>query len=210
MKSETFAGTPKMSTNCKPQDVLVALKLCTIGDEPWSFTRLAESLDISVGASHNAITHLRAAGLVFERRGEAVVAKKRLADFLIHGVPAVFFAVRAGIAKGMPTSTFAPMLSRLVPSERTAAGAEAVIPVVWPTPNGKVRGESLIPIYDTAPKAAQQDLALYELLALVDGVRVARGRERRACIEALHEKVTGEKSERGAAERAAVPDLVTD
>jgi hypothetical protein len=179
-----------MSSSCKAQDVLVALKLLTIGDEPWSFTRLSSSLDLSVGASHNAIVHLRAAGLVFERKGAAVIARRRLADFLVHGVPAVFYPVRGGITRGMPTSIYAPMLAKLALPENKKEGA---IPVVWPSPTGTVRGESLAPLYDTVPKAAQTDLALYELLALLDGVRVGRGKERRACADALLAKVMGDE-----------------
>lgn len=179
-----------MSSSCKAQDVLVALKLLTIGDEPWSFTRLASSLDLSVGAAHNAVTHLRAAGLVFERKGDAVVARKRLAEFLVHGVPAVFYPVKGGIARGMPTGTYAPMLAKLQPPENKKEGA---IPIVWPWPTGTVKGESLAPLYDTAPKAASVDAALYELLALLDGVRVGRGKERRACADALLAKVLGDE-----------------
>ena len=43
----------------------------------------------------------------------------------------------------------------------------------------------------TAPKAAAADVALYELLALVDGVRVGSGKERRLCAEALEQRVMG-------------------
>jgi len=171
----------------------VALKLLTIGEEPWSFTRLAGSLSISVGAAHNAISHLRAAQLVYEKAGAAVVARKRLADFLIHGVPAVFFPVRGGIVKGIPTSTYAPMLGKL--DKRPG------VPVVWPSPAGKITGESLEPLYDSAPKAALADPTLYELLALLDGVRAGRGRERSACVEALYLKVAGPGS---------VPPITTD
>lgn len=177
-----------MSSSCKAQDVLVALKLLTIGDEPWSFTRLAQSLGLSVGASHNAISHLKAAGLVYEKKGEAVVARKRLADFLVHGVPAVFYPVRGAITRGMPTGIHAPMLSKLASPENKS---EELIPIVWPLPTGKVRGESLMPLYDTAPRAAMADPALYELLALTDGVRVGTGKERRLCAEALEQKVMG-------------------
>jgi hypothetical protein len=175
-----------MSSSCKAQDVLVALKLLTIGDEPWSFTRLAQSLGLSVGAAHNAITHLRSAGLVYEKRGAAQVARKRLADFLVHGVPAVFYPVKGAITRGIPTGTYAPMLTKLASPDNKSSEA---IPIVWPFPTGKVKGESLAPLYDTAPKAAMADLVLYELLALVDGIRVGVGKERRLCAEALEVKV---------------------
>lgn len=182
-----------MSGTCKAQDVLVLLKLLTIADEPWTFTRLAKSLGLSVGASHNALTHLRAAGLVYEHAGDAVVARRRAADFLVHGVPAVFYPVRGAIERGIPTGTSAPMLLKYASA---GAKVEGAIPIVWPSATGKVRGETLLPIYDTAPKAALADAALYELLALVDAVRVGHGKERKACADALTSKVAaGDKGD---------------
>ena len=185
-----------MSGSCKAQDVLVLLKLLTIAEEPWTFTRLAKSLGLSVGAAHNGLTHLRAAGLVYERAGAAVVARRRAADFLVHGVPAVFYPVRGIIEKGIPTGMSAPMLLKYAGASGAVDKAEIAIPVVWPSVTGKVRGETLLPIYATVPKAALADAALYELLALVDAVRIGRGKERRACADILISKVSaGDKGD---------------
>jgi hypothetical protein len=41
-----------------------------------------------------------------------------------------------------------------------------------------VRGESFSPLYKSAPYAAKNDSELYQLLALVDGIRGGRARER--------------------------------
>jgi len=189
-----------MSDSCKAQDVLVLLKLLTIAEEPWTFTRLAKSLGLSVGASHNALAHLRAAGLVYERAGDAVVARRRAADFLVHGVPAIFFPVKGGIEKGIPTGTSAPMLSKYADGK----GKDGSVPTVWPSTTGKLRGEVLLPLYKTVPAAAVLDLALYELLALVDAIRAGRGKERRTCADVLVSKISpgdrGDRSELAAAE----------
>lgn len=168
----------------KSQDVLVVCKLLCIGDEEWGFAKLAKSLWISVGAAHNAIAHLRAAGLVLERGGEAVVAKKRLFDFLVHGVPATFYAVKSGITRGMATG---------IGGQTSVSGitTEDATRMVWPTPNGKTSGEGLEPLYATVPKAAAADAKLYELLSLVDAVRAGKAKERRVGADLLERLVLG-------------------
>jgi hypothetical protein len=50
-------------------------------------------------------------------------------------------------------------------------------PLVWPDPQGEVRGEAFSPLYKSAPKVARNNGLLYELLALVDAIRDGRARE---------------------------------
>ena len=50
---------------------------------------------------------------------------------------------------------------------------------MWPDPEGTVRGLAFSPLTRGTPKAARQDPALYEVLALVDAIRDGRVRERR-------------------------------
>jgi hypothetical protein len=177
----------------KPQDILVALKLCCIGGDEWSFTRLGKSLFISVGAAHNAVEHLRSAGLVFERAGEAVVARKKLFEFLVHGVPVFFYPVRGGIGKGMPTGFHAPPLLAELGKLGDAVGGAPAVPTVWPLPGGKVSGETLEPIYNTVPRAAAADSELYEYLAIVDGMRVGKTRGKKIAIDVLEAKILATK-----------------
>jgi hypothetical protein len=58
-------------------------------------------------------------------------------------------------------------------------------PLVWPHPEGDVRGESLEPLYPSAVDAARRDSKLYECLALVDALRVGRAREKSLAIDLL-------------------------
>ena len=180
----------------KPQDVLVVLKLLCIGEEEWSFTQLAKSLGLSVGAAHNAVTNLRASRLVFEKDGGAEVARRKLLDFLIYGVPSVFYPIRGGIARGVPTSVFAP------PLREKLTIADNDVPMVWPVANGRVNGETLEPLYETVPKAAANDARLYEYLVLVDAVRVGKAREKKMASELLEARILT-KSEKESKEPAA-------
>jgi hypothetical protein len=60
--------------------------------------------------------------------------------------------------------------------EKVVADGEP--PPVWPHPEGEVRGIGFSPLHKSAPVAASQDAAFYDLLALVDVLRAGRARER--------------------------------
>jgi hypothetical protein len=59
------------------------------------------------------------------------------------------------------------------------------LPPVWADPDGKVKGLSIEPLYSSVPSAAKIDAGLYELLALVDALRIGRARERKLAEEEL-------------------------
>lgn len=48
---------------------------------------------------------------------------------------------------------------------------------VWPCGNGQTKGQAIEPLHKCVPQAVQKDLELYQLLSLVDGLRVGRARE---------------------------------
>jgi hypothetical protein len=62
-------------------------------------------------------------------------------------------------------------------------------PLVWPHPEGEVRGESLEPLYPSAVDAARRDAKLYELLALLDALRVGRARDKALAIDQLKKRL---------------------
>jgi hypothetical protein len=51
--------------------------------------------------------------------------------------------------------------------------------LVWPHEDGAVRGTSITPLYAAAARTAKNNPAPYDLLTLVDALRVGRARERR-------------------------------
>ena len=61
--------------------------------------------------------------------------------------------------------------------------------MVWPSLAGTVRGASVTPLYAAAPATAVNNPALYELLALVDAVRLGRARERTRAKQLLRERI---------------------
>jgi hypothetical protein len=162
----------------KPQDLVVALKLVSLGGEKPAYSRLAHELSISPAEAHAAVQRAIKAGLLDAQRRPN---RRVLLDFILHGVRAAFFPERGGVTRGMPTAHAAPPLCEEI------AGDD--LPPVWPDPEGEVRGETLEPLYRTVPTAARNDPRLYEMLALVDAIRIGRARERARAGKHLRERL---------------------
>jgi len=164
----------------KPQDLFICLKLVTIGEaKPPSFGRLADKVMMSPSQVHTAVGRATAAGLLdAERRPR----HQALLEFILHGVRYAFYPKRGGVTRGVPTAHAAP------PIVEEIAGDE--LPPVWPDPEGTVRGETLEPLHRVVPKVVQSDGELYELLALVDVVRIGRARERKLAEKHLKRRLS--------------------
>jgi hypothetical protein len=154
----------------KPQDILVLLKLVTLGDQPWSYNGLAVELGMSPSEVHGAVKRAIAANLAVELDRQIQPNFRNLEEFLIHGIRYVFVPERGQMTRGMPTAHAAPPLADLIVPDQEP-------PPVWPDPHGEVRGMLFSPLYRSAPNAAKQNPLLYELLALVDGLRGGGARE---------------------------------
>ncbi len=152
----------------KPQDVVVALKL-SLGGAWSSYADLGQELGMSASEVHAAVRRLSEADLVDPENKE--VRRKALRNFLVHGVPYAFPARLKEVTRGMPTAWAAPILSGRI------SASEQIFPV-WPDPEGQVQGAAVQPLYGSVPGAARRDPALYDLLALVDALRIGRARER--------------------------------
>jgi len=162
----------------KPQDVVVALKLA-LGRDDMSYAALGRDLGLSASEVHAAVRRLAEARLLDPETKR--VRLEAFRNFLVHGVPYAFPASPKAVTRGIPTAWAAPVLSGQI-------SAADQLPPVWPDPEGKVQGAAVQPLYASVPGAARRDPALYDLLALVDALRIGRARER-----ALAEKEIGER-----------------
>jgi DNA-binding Lrp family transcriptional regulator len=152
----------------KPQDVVVAL-LFTLEQEAKTYAELAQTLGMSASEVHASVRRLREARLIDPETREVRV--EALRNFLVHGVPYAFPAALKEITRGMPTAWAAPVLADKI------RGPDQLSPV-WPDPNGRVQGSAVEPLYPSVPGAARRHPMLYDLLALVDALRIGRARER--------------------------------
>jgi len=169
-----------MSLHLKPQDVVVLLKLVTIGDRRWTYSGLAGELGMSASEAHAAIRRLSAAHLFLP--DSSTVFHGNTVEFLVSGVRYAFPPEWATQTAGLPTAYAAPPLSaQIIPGR--------ALPPVWQSPHGNTVGIALQPLYRSVPDAAYQDPQLYELLALVDALRIGRARERILAAQMIKDRV---------------------
>jgi hypothetical protein len=165
----------------KPQDILVVLKLALSTQGGKSFAVLGKELGMSASEVHASVGRLEQARLV---EGESrSVRHKPLVEFLVHGVPYAFPAAAGEMTRGMATAWAAPVMTGKV------AGNDGEAPV-WPDPEGTKKGLTVEPLYSSAPIAAKNDPALYELLALVDALRLGRARERAIAAKEIESRLS--------------------
>ena len=176
--------------NLRPHDVVVLAKLVTIGAEPVSQADVAANLGMSAAEISNVLTRAAYAHLFApsdrkeKRRGHlGSVRINGLCEFVVHGIRYAFPARLGEIAIGLPTAWGAP------PMAATILPGNDGIPV-WPdSENDAQRGMALQPLYASAPYAARRDRNLYEILALIDTIRVGGARERGMAVDLFRKKM---------------------
>ena len=164
----------------KPQDILFLLKLVVLKGPTSIVPAGPEALGLSKAEIHNSAKRVRGARLLPHDSWNPL--RKNLLEFLVHGVKYVFPARHGSESIGMPTAYAAPPLIALI------AASGTTIPV-WPDPDGSVRGQALYPLYSSAPAAARRDPQLYELLALVDAIRIGNVREQKLAESLLNKSL---------------------
>jgi DNA-binding Lrp family transcriptional regulator len=158
--------------NLKPQDVLVALKLCTYPDARPPISIMATDLSLSPSEVHGAIRRLRKSRLLHGPNLKERPNISALEEFLVHGLKYVFPVEHGEVTRGVPTSYAAEPL-------KSEVSMSSDLPPVWPWHAGNTRGVGIEPLYKSVPQAALRDSKLYQLLALVDAIRDGRVRERK-------------------------------
>jgi DNA-binding Lrp family transcriptional regulator len=163
----------------KSLDVVVLLKLL-LDRRKSPYAHLSNALGISASEIHAAVRRCVEAGLIDPE--SRLPLRKPLEDYLLHGVRYAFPAKPGRVVRGVPTAYAARPLSEKISSED--------LPPVWADPDGDVRGVAVEPLYSSVPKAAKIDTPLYEMLALVDALRIGRARERNLAEEELKERIS--------------------
>lgn len=158
----------------RPQDVLVLLKLAQVGDGARTQVSLARDLSMSQSEISASMARSFYARLLFEQGN--ILRRQALIDFIYYGLPYVFPQQPGVVQRGFPTAHSAPPLSAEIVSDEN---------YVWPSVKGTARGHSVLPLYPSVVRIIQSDQGLYELLALVDAVRVGRARERNLAMDIL-------------------------
>ncbi len=164
----------------KPQDLLILIKMLIWEAKPYRLLDLSAELGLSQSEISFALERAKNAHLLDSSKRKPI--KSALAEFLIHGLKYVFPAVPGPIDRGIPTAHSAPPLAKQIIFDKNDQ-------IVWPSPDGKVRGQTVSPLYSSATYAAQKDPKLYEWLSLLDAIRLGRARERKIAAEEIKKRL---------------------
>ncbi len=164
----------------KSHDIIVLLKILCQGRNNWKFESLQEDLHLSVSAIHRSLERCVQAKFISPKPYDDVYSLN-VSEFLIHGI-AYTFAVEPGkITRGIATAHSAPPLNKKIISEKDI--------YVWPYLKGKLRGQSIEPLMKHVPEIVQHDKSLYEILTLIDAIRIGRPREKEIATNLLQEEL---------------------
>lgn len=174
----------------KPQDIVVSIKLLQSmeGGSVPTYSKLAMELKLSPSEAHAAVGRCLEVGLLRKpsdpRRTMPQPVAAGMEEFLIHGVKYIWPAKRGPVTRGFATASSLDSVARILDVP------EPTVPLVWPHPEGTLRGESVEPLYPRAVEACQSDPVLREWLALLDVLRLKTGREASLAGAAIHSRLT--------------------
>ena len=163
----------------KSQDIVVLLKILIMSRQGWKFESLQEQLGLSTSAIYRAMERCVHARFVSPKPFTKIFSLN-LIEFLVHGIAYAFATEPGKLVHGIPTAHSAPPLNKKIVAEEQ---------YVWPSANGTIRGQAIEPLYKHITSFIASDLELYELLALIDAIRVGKTREKNIASELLKERI---------------------
>lgn len=157
----------KKHNGMRPHDIVILLKMITLGGKKISIEEMADCLNTSISEVSRAMDRNVIADLVSSDK--ARVNKLALRDFLIYGLKYVFPPQLGSSTRGVPTAHSAPPVNQYI--------SEGNENYVWKYYKGTKRGSSIEPLYPKVPIIVEGQLELYELLAIADTFRIGKRRE---------------------------------
>lgn len=168
----------KKHNGMRSLDIVVLLKIIAKANNNLLMKDLAYELGISQSEISESLNRSMLAGLIAQDKRS--VMKRSLYEFLKYGIKYVFPQLPGAITRGIATAHSAPPLKSMIKSDDV---------FVWPYAKGNERGQSIEPLHRSVPEAVQKDMKLYELLALVDAIRIGRKREKSLAIRELESRI---------------------
>ena len=167
--------------NMKPQDILVLLKIIASNNKEWQQVTLAKELNMSQSEISQSLKRTKYGQLLdFSGKKVNLIA---FYEFLINGISYVFPQKPAAIVRGIATAHSAAPINKMIQTTEV---------YVWPFAKGNIRGQSILPLYSSAIEASLKDSNLYELLAMVDVLRVGSTREKEIAKQELKKRILNE------------------
>ncbi len=163
----------KRHNGMRPHDIAVLLKVAIMPHD-WLNKDLAESLYISTSEITESLNRSKIAGLIDSSKKH--VFANNLIDFVAYGLPYVFPTEIGTLVRGIPTAHSAPVFNNKIISNET---------LVWADSKGSAKGQAVEPLYPNALLAIKKDSTFYDVLAILDAIRIGKVREKKIGIEML-------------------------
>jgi predicted transcriptional regulator len=164
----------KKHNGMRPHDVVILLKIAAKSGGSWYMKDLSHELGISASEVSESLNRSALARLISQDKKQLM--NQALLEFLEHGLKYVYPVQPGAVVRGMPTAHSAAPLSNEILSDEI---------YVWPWAKGNERGQEIQPLHSSVPEACKKDEKLYQMLALVDALRVGRKREQQLAGEIL-------------------------
>lgn len=169
----------KEHNGMKGQDIAILLYICQYCEGEYKVLDIARSLAISQSEVSESLHRSKVAQLIDTYAKK--VFRKSLLEFIHYGIKYVFPVRPGAVLRGIPTAHSAPPLHKKIVSTNEA--------YVWNSSVGKSRGMSIKPLYKSLPEASQTLPEYYELLCLVDAIRIGKAREVTLAKDILKERL---------------------
>lgn len=159
-------------------DIYVLCGLVAADDPSWTYRDLAKRLGVPHPLVQRGLARAHEAGLYSPE--SRCVHRANLEEFLLHGLRFVAPAKLGGVVPGIPAAWAAPPVSQRIRESGN-------LPPVWPAADGRVRGQALTPLHESAVLAVNGFPRFGELLAIVDSLRAGDPRVRSVAAKMLVE-----------------------
>ena len=166
----------------RPQDIVILLKIIAFNNDTWRNIDLAYSLRISPSEISEALNRCRITGLINNEKRK--VHLNALTEFIIYGLKYVFPAEPGAVVRGIPTAHSASPIAEHITSNTDI--------YVWSYSVGKSRGQAIDPLYKSIPEVVLDDRTFYELMVIVDTIRIGRAREIQIAINELTKRLNND------------------
>jgi hypothetical protein len=170
----------KKHNGMRPQDIVVLLKIIALKHDDWFNSDLAYKLKISPSEISEVLNRCKIAGLIDSKKRKVNI--NSFMEFLAYGLKYVFPTEPGAMVKGIPTAHSAPPINGHISSNTDV--------YVWPYAKGTHRGQAIEPLFKSIPLIAQEDIAFYELLTIIDTIRVGKVREIKIAREELEKRLS--------------------
>lgn len=161
-------------------DIVVLLGLLRHSAGEWTVRSLGKELGLPSASVQRSLDRLAATPAFDARRRR--VSPGACDEIFNHALRYLAPARPGGETRGLGTSWAA------LPLSKHLAQADEP-PPVWPDPHGELRGLEVMPLHPAVVSLARADPEMYELLALVDALRLGDTRTRGLAVELLRARI---------------------